>query len=93
MSTIDQIVVKIIKEQELIIGPLAWSQAAKVHGLHIIDQKSGAVSIDGNAPTVINSLVSQYEHLFGRASKEVCKDAAASLLVSLSSSEVPSSLR
>jgi len=93
MSILDQIATKIIKEQELIIGPVAWSQAAKVQGLHITDQRSGAVSIDGNAPTVIDSLVGQYEHLFGRASKEVCKDAAASLLVSLSSSEVPSSLR
>ena len=32
MNTLDSIAVKIIKEQELVIGPLAWSEAQKVPG-------------------------------------------------------------
>ena len=93
MTTLDQIALKIIKEQELIIGPVAWSQASKVAGLRITDQKSGAVIIDGNSTSVIDGLVGQYEHLFGKASREVCKEAAAGLLSGLSQSEIPSSLR
>jgi len=94
MSTIDQIVVKIIKEQELIIGPLAWAQAEKVQGLHITDRKSGVVSIDeGNASSVVDRLVNQYERLFGRASVEVCREAVAPFLRDLAPTEVPSSLK
>ena len=93
MTTLDQIAKTIIKEQELIIGPVAWSQAAKVSGLHVSNQNGGAVSIDGDASTVIDGLVKQYEHLFGRASREVCKEAAGPLLAGLSPSDVPASLK
>lgn len=94
MSTLEQIATKIIQEQELIIGPIAWNQASKVAGIHIVDQKSGALTIDeGNQKTVVDNLVSVYEHLFGRASREVCKDAAASLITQLRAEEVPTSLK
>ena len=94
MTTLDQIATKIIKEQELIVGPIAWYEAGKVKGLHLIDEKSGAVSIEnGNGSTVVDKLVSQYENLFGLASREVCREAAASLVADLMPSEVPASLR
>ena len=94
MDAFNQIASKIIKEQELIIGPVAWSQAQKVSGITIIDMKIGTVSVqDENGQIIIDQLVSQYEHLFGRASREVCKEAAATLIADLSPSEVPSSLR
>lgn len=94
MSTLDLIATKIIKEQELIIGPMAWQQAGKVSGLHVLDQKTGSVSIESNnAPVVVDNLVATYAHLFGQASIEVCKEAAGSLLAELSPSEVPASLR
>ena len=44
MSIYDQIALKIIREQELLIGPVAWLQAAKVKGLTIIDRAKGVVS-------------------------------------------------
>lgn len=95
MSTIDQIATSIIKEQELIIGPVAWYEARKVVGLNVVDQVSGEVVVekidDGNS--VIDSLVGQYEHLFGLASRKVCKDAASALLAKLSPDQIPSSLR
>lgn len=94
MSTLDIIATKIIKEQELIIGPMAWLQAEKVTGLHIKDKKSGEVTIENdNAKSIVDNLVGQYEHLFGRASREVCKEAAAGLLAELSPAEVPISLQ
>ena len=93
ISTLDQIVIKIIKEQELIVGPLAWSEAGKVKGLRIIDSKKGEVIFDnGDQKEVINRLVSQYDRLFGRASHGVCREAVVSLIADLQPSEVPSSL-
>ena len=37
MTIFDQISVRIIKEQSLIIGPLAWDEARKVSGLSVVD--------------------------------------------------------
>ncbi|MES2315121.1 MAG: hypothetical protein V4486_00070 [Patescibacteria group bacterium] len=92
MSIFEQIVIRIIKEQELIIGPLAWIEASKVPSLGVHEQ--GVISIDSsNKQEVIDALVAQYERLFGRASHEVCKHAVAGLIVDLKDSEVPSSLK
>ena len=88
------IATKIIKEQELIIGPIAWEEAEKVNGLHIVDRKTGEVTIDGlDQKIVIDALVSQYEHFFGKAARDVCKEATASLVADLQPAEVPSSLQ
>ena len=93
MSILDQITTKIIKEQELIVGPLAWSEAEKVKGLQIVDSKKGEVIFsDPDQKEVVNRLVIQYERIFGRASHEVCREAVVSLIADLSPSEVPSSL-
>ncbi len=87
------IVIKIIKEQELIIGPLAWIEAAKVEGLVILDSGKGEVEFNSeNQKEVVDRLVKQYERLFGRASHEVCRDAVRSLLADLAPAEIPSSL-
>ena len=93
MTTLDQIAVKIIKEQELVIGPLAWSEAGKVSGLQVVDQKKGEVELkNGDPKEVVNRLVAQYERLFGSASHEVCKDAVRSIIAEMQPAEVPSSL-
>jgi len=89
-----QIATRIIKEQELIIGPLAWIEAKKVQGLQIVDQKTGNILLqNGDQKLIIDKLVGQYERLFGKASHEVCKEAASPLLTSLSPAEIPMSLR
>ncbi len=93
MTIFDNIAQKIIKEQELIIGPLAWDEARKVAGLTVVDPKTGEVTMAGDPKEILNKLVSQYERLFGRASREVCHDAAASLIADLQPAEVPASLR
>jgi hypothetical protein len=93
MNTLDQIAIKIIKEQELIIGPIAWEEAGKVSGMHV-DAKAHTLTIDSaDGRAAIDGLVSQYEHFFGRAAREVCKEAAASLVADLMPAEVPSSLQ
>ncbi len=94
MDILSQIASRIIREQELIIGPLAWSEAGKVRDVRIVDQKTGEVAIEsaGDHKLVIDALVAQYERLFGRASREVCKEAAAPLTADLKPEEVPVSL-
>jgi len=93
MNPFDQIATKIVKEQELIIGPIAWQEAEKVAGLHVTPSHEG-VSIDnGNGDKVIDRLVGQYENLFGRASREASRQAVASLLADLTPAQVPVSLR
>ena len=94
MTPLSQLALRIIKEQELIIGPLAWIEARKVAGIHVINQNAGELSIDdNNQGPIIDRLVTQYERLFGRASVEVCREAAAPLLSELSSEQIPSSLK
>lgn len=93
MISLIEITSKIIKEQEVIIGPIAWSEARKVPGLVVIDQKAGTVELKGNESELINQLVAQYERLFGRASREVCKDAVRNLVVDMNPKDIPDSLR
>jgi hypothetical protein len=94
MTTIDKIALNIILQQELIIGPLAWMEARKVKGINIPNEPKGSVAIEGgDGKTVIDLLVSQYERLFGKASREVCKEAAAPFLSDLGPGDVPLSLK
>lgn len=92
MTSLNQIAEKIIKEQELVIGPLAWSEAGKVQGLRVDRARHEVVLTNGDPKEGVNRLVGQYERLFGRASREVCREAASSLLATLAPSDIPSSL-
>ncbi len=87
-----QIAIRIIKEQELVIGPLAWDEAKKVSGL-IVDQIHKSVSLVGDAKDIIDHLVAQYERIFGKASHAVCHDAVLDLISQMSPEEIPSSLK
>jgi len=93
MAPFDSIASSIIKEQQLIIGPLAWSEAKKVSGLSVVSQERGEVHVEGgDLKGVIDKLVAQYERLFGRASHEVCREAAATLISGMPRGDVPASL-
>lgn len=89
----DQISLRIIKQQELVIGPIAWEEAKKVEGLHIIDQQAGTLEFSGDAKEVLNRLVAQYSRLFGRVSTEVCREAVQDLIVEMPEDQVPTSLK
>lgn len=92
MTSFSQIPLRIIKEQELIIGPIAWDEARKVAGLSI-EASHGSVSFAGDEKDIINRLVAQYERLFGKASHEVCKEAVQDLIAEMTEEEIPSSLK
>lgn len=88
----NQLADKIIKEQALIIGPIAWEQAEKVTGLRI-DIAKHEVNIEGDAKEVLGKLVAQYEKLFGVASREVCRDAVRTLISQVPEEEIPAVLK
>ena len=90
MNPIENLASQIVKEQEAVIGPLAWAEARKVRGLHIQDH---SVRVEGSSREVLQALVAQYERLFGRASREVCRDAVRPLIAQVPQDEVPAVLR
>ena len=92
LARFPQIVLRIIKEQESVIGPLAWDEARKVNGL-LVDQSHNSVSFSGDDKDIVNRLVAQYERIFGKASHEVCKEAVQDLLAEMPADQIPSSLK
>jgi hypothetical protein len=92
-SIFDQISLRIIKQQELIIGPIAWDEARKVSGLHIGNMQAGEVSVEGDQKDILNKLVAQYSRLFGQVSTEACKEAVQDLIVELPADQIPDSLK
>lgn len=93
MPIFNQISTRIIQEQELIIGSIAWEEAGKVPGLYIVNRQKGEVSFQGDAKEILNKLVAQYSRLFGQASAEACKDAVRDLLAELPKDQIPTSLQ
>lgn len=80
---------KIIKEQEAIIGPVAWEQASKVPGLKVNPSKN-EVDIEGQNPKeIIEQLVKQYQNLFGLTSVEVCKHAVKDIVANTPHDQLP----
>jgi hypothetical protein len=88
-----RIFIRIIKEQENIIGPLAWGEASKVEGVAKVSREYSEVSFVGDPKAAINKLVERYEQLFGKLSREVSREAVMDLMSELSASDIPNSLR
>jgi hypothetical protein len=91
-----KIAARIIKEQEGIIGPLAWDEARKVQGIEVVDQRRGDVNLNFQVALgsdIINKLVAQYERLFGKASHAVCREAVQDLIAEMPPQEIPNSLK
>ncbi len=91
MEPYSQIVSQIIKDQEVIIGPIALEQARKVSGLEI--ENLNDVKIKGDAKNVLTDLVEQYAKLFGKASIEVCREAVRETKLQFSQDQLPEILR
>lgn len=68
-----------------------WSEASKVSGMQVASDHSVTIQ-NGDPKAAVDRLVAQYERLFGQASHEVCKEAAASLISGMSRADVPASL-
>jgi len=83
---------KIVAEQSKIIGPIAYTQAAKVPGLNI-DKATHVASIQGNGSQIVDDLVKQYRMFFGDIAVEVSKEAIGNLKFSVASDQLPASLK
>lgn len=92
MSLLLTMTIRIIKEQELIIGPIAWEEAGHVKGLKVNVSKK-ELKIVGDNKVVLEGLVQQYSRLFGRASIEVCKEAVQDIIDQIPKDQVPALLR
>lgn len=88
-----QLIQLIIKEQEQIIGPIAWEEARKVGGLVVTDQKLGIIRIESDGKKIVDDLVGRYERIFGPVSREVCREAVSRMISELPVNDVPVSLR
>lgn len=91
-EAIEKIASKIIEEQAAIIGPVAWAEALKVHGIRL-NAKTHELHIEGNSKEALTNLVGQYEKLFGKLSREVCRDAVRPLLAFAEENEIPETLK
>lgn len=88
MDIYAQLVEKIIKEQEEIIGPVAMEQAKKVPGL-VINPDTYEITFTGDKKEIIQNLVRKYEALFGRTSVEVCKEAVKGIVSQAPQDQLP----
>ena len=86
-----QIAVKIIEKQESIIGPIAVDQAQLVPGL-TVEWSQRSVQIQGEPQAAIDSLVHQYQDLFGLIAVETCRDTVSQLVDQLPVVQRPSTL-
>ena len=83
-----QIVIKIISEQEHIIGPIAVEQAGRVKGL-TVNWKKHEISFKGNESEIVEELVEKYRDFFGQVSVEVCRHAVKKLVSQLPINQQP----
>lgn len=91
-SIFPQIVEKIIKEQENIIGPIAIEQAKRVKGLSVNLQKH-EILFKGNESDIIEELIEAYRDFFGQVSVEVCRHAVHNLVSQLPIDQQPALLK
>lgn len=91
MEIYSQIVERIIKQQESIIGPIAIEQAEHVSNLKV-DWDKKDITVSGDGAKVIDDLVGQYKELFGKISVEVCREAAEPLIDKLPKGHLPKTL-
>lgn len=91
MDPLAQLVIKIIKTQEQIIGPLAIEQAQKTPGLEL-NWREQKVEFKSSSKSVIEALVKKYEAIFGRTSLEVCREVYHSLSSQIPKDQLPSLL-
>jgi hypothetical protein len=91
MDIYAQVISKIIKEQQSIIGPIALDQARKIAGLEV--NSVDDIKIIGNSKDVLTKLVGEYKDLFGQASVEVCKEAFEQFSDKIPATDVPDILK
>ncbi len=93
ISIYNKVLSRILKEQEIILGSLAWQQAEKIDGIKIINKETGEIRIIGDAMTVIDAFVYRCMRIFGSYARDASKQAVAYLLAEMPKDDIPSRLR
>ncbi len=89
----NKILSRIIQEQELIVGSLAWQIASKVEKLVITNKEEYQVYISGEPQNIINDIVLRYQKVFGTLATDVSKRATADILAEMPIEDIPISLK
>lgn len=87
-----EIVERIIKEQEVLIGPIALEQAKRVKGLSV-DLAHHEIKFKGSQTVIIENLIEAYKEFFGQVSVEVCRHAVHKLVSQLPVDQQPALLK
>lgn len=88
-----KICLRIILEQENMIGVLSWTEAERVSGLKVIDRQNRRIEITGEPRQVVNNLVETYEKLFGKLSREISRNCVLDIIEDMPKQDVPDDLR
>ena len=91
MNKYNVAVLKIIEEQQQIIGPLAMDLARRTAGILVVSDHE--ISISGDPKQALEGLVLQYQKICGRASVEASKDALRRSQAALLPDDIPTILR
>ncbi len=90
----NKIAARIIKQQEELIGSIAWTLARKVTGITIAKTNTPEDVVIADTPKeVINSLVAVCEFIWGRLGKMQCIEATADITRSMRTEDIPDSLK
>ncbi len=58
-----------------------------------LDVAQHAAHVEGDIQIVLGALVTRYERLFGKASREVCRDAVRPFIAKIPQDQLPDALR
>ena len=74
-----EVIKRIVKEQQLLIGPIALTIASKIPGVKA--DSTNAIDFDATEfnEDAIEALINAYQALFGKAAVEVCKTSIKSM--------------
>jgi hypothetical protein len=89
----NKILSRIIQEQEMIVGSLAWEIAVSVKNLVVVDKQTYQISITGEPKNIINDIVARYQKVFGMLAIDVSKQAVFDVLADMSIEDIPASLQ
>jgi len=93
ISIYNKILSRILKEQELILGSLAWQIAEKITGMQIRNKESFDVVIMGDPKSVINNYVYRCERIFGSFARDASKQAVEYILADMRPDDIPERLQ
>jgi hypothetical protein len=93
ISIYNKILSRILKEQETILGSLAWQIAEKISGMEVLNKETFAIRIVGDPKAVIDNFVFRCERIFGSFARDACKQAVEYLTVEMPINDIPERLR